>query len=82
MLGGLDGMNFYEATLQLEWRGRKFYYPGGTDRVYEAPEKVLMVFRTLAWATYDFQIGHWVVREVVHTYSRPGEKQPASVPLP
>jgi hypothetical protein len=40
------------------------------------------VFRTLAWATYDFSLRQWVVREVVYTYSCPGDRQPESVPLP
>jgi hypothetical protein len=80
--GGQGGMNYYEAALELDWRGKKFYYPGGTDRVYDSPDMVLSIFRTLAWAAYDFQRDAWVVREVVHTYTLPGQKQAESVPLP
>jgi len=81
-VGGRDGMNFYEAALELHWRGERYWYPGGTNHVYDNPDRVLQVFRTLAWAAYDFQLESWVVREVVHTYSRPGDPPPTSCPLP
>jgi hypothetical protein len=80
--GGAGGMNFYEAALEFTWRGTTYYYPAGTDRVYDSPDMVIRVFRTLAWAAYDYQQDSWVVREVVHTYAPPGLKQPESVPLP
>lgn len=81
-VGGVGGMNYYEGTLQYTWQGKRFYYPGGTDRVYDAPDDVLKIFRTLAWAEYDEGQRDWVVREVVHDYVRPGENFPPSVRLP
>jgi hypothetical protein len=81
-VGGVGGMNYYEAALQYDLNGRTFYYPGGTNRVYDKPEKVLKIFRTLVWATWDEQVQDWVVREVVETYVKPGEKRPRSMDLP
>ncbi len=81
-VGGVGGMNYYEAVLQYERRGKTYLYPGGTNRVYDKPEKVLSVFRTLAWAAWDENVKDWVVREVVETYVRPGDKRPPSIPLP
>jgi hypothetical protein len=80
--GGVGGMNYYEAVLAYEWRGERYYYPGGTDRVFDSPDKVLRVFRTLAWARYDAGLRNWVVMEVVHTYVRPGGTYPPSSPIP
>ncbi|MBL8798524.1 MAG: hypothetical protein JNM56_31805 [Planctomycetia bacterium] len=81
-VGGVGGMNYYEAVLEFRYRGATYFYPGGTDRVYDHGDKVLSIFRTLAWAAYDWTIEEWVVREVVETYSQPGDKPILSVPLP
>jgi hypothetical protein len=81
-VGGAGGMNYYEAALELTCNGRTYFYPAGTDRVYESPDMVIRVFRTLVWAAYDYRLDSWVVREVVHTYTPPGQKQPESVPVP
>jgi len=81
-VGGVGGMNFYEATLEYEWKGKRYYYPGGTYRVYDDPNHILTVFRTLAWATYDWDIKDWVVQEVVTTYMQPGDTRPPDVKLP
>ncbi|MBV9124909.1 MAG: hypothetical protein JO112_16265, partial [Planctomycetes bacterium] len=80
--GGVGGMNFYEATLEYEWNGEKYYFPGGTNFVYDSPDKVLLVFRTLAWARWEPALGDWVVMEVVHTYTRSGKERPANQLLP
>lgn len=80
--GGVGGVNYYEATLQYEIDDRTYYYPGGTDRVWDNPQNVLKVFRTLAWTTWDETRQDWVVREVVETYVKQGEKRPRSVKLP
>jgi hypothetical protein len=80
--GGLGGVNYYEAALEYEWRGKSYYYPGGTARVYDTPEKVVRIFRTLAWVRYDFALHDWMVVEVAATYCPPGRGAPASVPLP
>jgi len=79
---GRGGMNFYQAALQYEWKGGTYYFPGGTGRVYDDPDQVLKLFRTLAWARYDAQLREWVVMEVVHNYCRRNERRPASVTLP
>jgi hypothetical protein len=81
-IAGQGGMNYYEAALEYTWNGNTYWYPGGTDRVYDSPDLVLSIFRTLVWAGYDWHREEWIVREVVHTYSRPGDRQPDSVPLP
>jgi hypothetical protein len=81
-VGGVGGVNFYEAVLELDWRGKRYYYPGGTDRVFDAPAAILQVFHTLAWTEYDERLRDWVVREVQHTYVSPQGKFPPSVPLP
>ena len=80
--GGLGGVNYYEAALEYEWRGKSYYYPGGTARVYDTPEKVVRIFRTLAWVRYDFALHDWMVVEVAATYCPPGRGAPASVTLP
>jgi hypothetical protein len=82
LAGGVGGMNYYEAVLQYELDGKTYYYPGGTDRVWDNPENVLKVFRTLSWAAWDESVQDWVVREVVDTYIKPGEKRPRSIRLP
>jgi hypothetical protein len=81
-LGGAGGMNYYEAALEFTWKETTYYYPAGTDRVYDSPDMVIRVFRTLAWAAYDYGRDAWIVREVIHTYTPPGQKQPESCPLP
>jgi hypothetical protein len=81
-VGGVGGVNYYEAVLEYHWHGKRYFYPGGTDRVFDDPAAVLQVFHTLAWAEYDERHGDWVVREVVRTYVSPGGNFPPSVPLP
>jgi hypothetical protein len=81
-VGGVGGANYYEAVLEFDWRGKRYYYPGGTDRVFGDPAKILQVFHTLAWTEYDPQLHDWVVREVLRTYVPPDGKFPPSVPLP
>lgn len=81
-VGGVGGVNFYEAVLEFDWRGKRYYYPGGTDRVFDAPDAILQVFHTLAWTEYDGRLGDWVVREVLHTYVPAQGQFPPSVPLP
>jgi len=81
-VGGIGGANYYEAVLEFDWRGKRYYYPGGTDRVFGAPDTVLQVFHTLAWTEYDPRLGDWVVREVLRTYVPADGKFPPSVPLP
>lgn len=80
--GGAGGMNYYEAVLAYEWRGRRYLYPGGTDYVFDRPENVLKIFRTLAWARWDPGAGDWVVTEVVQTYTRTKRDYPPDVRLP
>ena len=80
--GGLGGLNYYEAALEYEWRGKSYYYPGGTPRVYDTPDKVLEIFRTLAWVRYDFVLHDWMVTEVAAIYTPPGRAAPPSVSLP
>jgi hypothetical protein len=81
-VGGVGGVNYYEAVLEYDWHGKRYFYPGGTDRVFDDPALVLHVFHTLAWAEFDERHGDWVVREVVRTYVPAGGKFPSSVPLP
>ena len=81
-VGGVGGMNYYEAVLEYRYRGKKYFYPGGTDRVWDTPENVLKVFRSLAWAAWDEQRQDWVVREVVETYIKRGDHAPGSIKLP
>jgi hypothetical protein len=81
-VGGLGGVNYYEAALEYDYRGKKYYYPGGTSRVYDTPDQLLRVFRTLAWVRYDFGLRDWMVMEVAATYAPPGQTAPPSVPLP
>jgi hypothetical protein len=81
-VGGLGGVNYYEAALEYDWKGKKYYYPGGCALVYDTPEKVVSIFRTLAWARYDFALRDWVVMEVVAIYRFPDRPPPANVALP
>lgn len=81
-VGGRGGMNFYESALEYEFKGVKYYFPGGTDRAYDRPEKVLHVFCTLAWVRWEPLIDDWVVMEVVHTYRKAGDNGPPSIALP
>lgn len=81
-VAGVGGMNYYEAVVEYQWKNKTFYFPAGSERVFDNPEQVLKVFRTLAWAHWDDQVGDWVVMEVVQTYVAAGEERPDSVPLP
>lgn len=78
-VGGLGGMNFYEAVLRYKHAGRTFYMPGGTSRVYDNPDDILRVFRTMVWAKYDNRRKEWKVVRVVHTYVPPGSGSPYGV---
>jgi hypothetical protein len=80
--GGRGGMNYYEAVLEYEVGGKRYYYPGGTDRVFDRPIQVVRIFRTLAWATWDAAAKEWVVREVVYTYHHGLDDMPRSITLP
>jgi hypothetical protein len=81
-VGGVGGMNYYEAALALRSGGATYYFPGGTLRAFRSPADVIRIFRTLAWAEWEPSVQDWVVREVVYTYSRSEEDYPLGVPVP
>jgi hypothetical protein len=81
-VGGVGGVNYYEAALVYQWNGATYYYPGGLDFVWDSPHKVLHVFDTLAWTRWDPFRQDWVVMQVVYSYLRYGQDRPASVELP
>src|SRR5207253_5832354 len=35
-VGGVGGMNFYEAVVDYEWHGLRYYYLGGGNSVYDS----------------------------------------------
>ncbi|MFN5330043.1 MAG: hypothetical protein ACK5DV_12760 [Planctomycetota bacterium] len=78
-VGGLGGMNFYEAVLRYKHGGQTYFMPGGTSRVYTNPDDILRVFRTMVWAKYDNRKNEWKVMRVVHTYVQPGGGSPRGV---
>jgi len=81
-VGGWGGMNHYEACIAYTWQGKTYYFPGGTNRVYDDKNMVLWIFRTLAWARWDFRTQEWQVMEVVYTYAAPGRGAPPNCPIP
>lgn len=81
-VGGVGGMNYYEAALEYRFKGRRYYLPGGTDTILDSPDGVLWVFRSLAWARFDPYLQNWVVTEVVGTYGASDSDFPRSVALP
>lgn len=81
-VGSYGGMNNYEACIAFTWLGKTYYFPGGTDRVYDNVDQVLSVFRTLAWARWDPKRMNWQVVEVVHTYTPPGQGVPGNCKIP
>jgi len=81
-VGSYGGMNNYEACIAFTWQGKTFYFPGGTDRVYDNLDQVLCVFRTLVWARWDVRRMNWQVMEVVHTYTPPGKGVPGNCKIP
>lgn len=81
-LGGWGGMNYYEACITYEWEGKTYYFPGGTDRVYDNKHQVLKIFRTLAWARWDTWRKEWQVMQIVRTYTPPGRGAPANCEIP
>lgn len=81
-VGGWGGMNHYEACIAYTWQGKTYYFPGGTNRVYDNKNTVLFIFRTLAWARWDYRAQEWQVMEVVYTYTQPGRGAPANCPIP
>ena len=81
-VGGWGGMNYYEACIAYDFQGKTFYFPGGTDRVYDNKDQVLRIFRTLAWARWDTWRKDWQVMQIVRTYTPPGSGAPANCELP
>lgn len=81
-VGGYGGMNHYEACIAFTYAGKTYYFPGGTDRVYDDMDTVLRVFRTLVWARWDSWRNEWQVMQVVYTYTPPGRGAPSSCELP
>jgi len=81
-VGSYGGMNNYEACIAYTWQGKTYYFPGGTDRVYDHLDQVLCVFRTLVWARWDPRRNNWQVMEVVHTYNQPGHGVPGNCKIP
>ena len=47
-VGGWGGMNHYEGCIVYNFNNKTYYFPGGTDRVYEDKNTVLYIFRTMA----------------------------------
>lgn len=81
-VGGWGGMNYYEAVIAYDYKGKTYYFPGGTDRVYDNKDQVLKIFRTLAWARWDTWRKEWQVMQVVRTYTSPGRGAPPNCELP
>jgi hypothetical protein len=78
-MGGTGGANYYEAVLRYKVGSRTFYMPGGTNRIYENPDDVLRVFRTMAWARWDYRAKEWRVMRVIHTYTGVGRDSPIGI---
>ena len=78
-MGGSGGANYYEAVLRYKVGTRTFYMPGGTNRIYENPDDVLKVFRTMAWARWDYRAKEWRVMRVIHTYTGVGRDSPTGI---
>lgn len=81
-VGGWGGMNHYEGCIVFNYNNRTYYFPGGTDRVYEDKNTVLYIFRTLVWARYDNSRKEWQVVQVVKTYTPPRNGAPANCEIP
>ena len=67
--GGYGGMNNYEgALIYTSERGEVYYYPGGTQHMYRNKNQILSVFKSLAWARYDYRARQWQVVQVIAAY--------------
>ena len=77
--GGTGGANYYEAVLRCKVGDRTFYMPGGTNRIYERPDDILRVFRTMAWARWDYRSKEWRVMRVIHVYTGNGQDSPTGI---
>jgi hypothetical protein len=62
-------MNNYEgALIYTSQRGEVYYYPGGTQHMYRNKNQILSVFKSLAWARYDYRARQWQVVQVIAAY--------------
>lgn len=67
--GGYGGMNNYEgALIYTDMAGEIYYFPGGTQHIYRNKDQILSVFRSLAWARYDYRAHQWQVVHVIAAY--------------
>lgn len=67
--GGYGGMNNYEgALIYTDPNGEVYYFPGGTQHAYRNKDQILSVFRSLAWARYDYRARQWQVVQVIAAY--------------
>ncbi len=81
-VGGWGGMNHYEGCIVYKYNGKTFWFPGGTDRVYDDRNTVLYIFRTLVWARWDNYRQEWQVVQVVKTYTPPRSGAPGNCEIP
>ena len=49
-VGCWGGLNAFEAAvIYTDISNKKWYFPGGTDRMYDDVDKVVQIFQTMAW---------------------------------
>jgi hypothetical protein len=51
---GHGGANNFEATLVDTYRHKTYYFPGGTDEVYNNPDNFLTIFANLGYNSSKF----------------------------
>lgn len=65
------GANNFEATLVYSDHGKTYYFPGGTNRVYSTPDKVLTLFPSLGWSQYDPATNQVHETSIIYRYKKP-----------
>jgi hypothetical protein len=73
---GPDGLNAFEAAvIYTDQAARKWYFPGGTDFVYDDIDAIVQIFQTMVWVQYDDHDNNpltpnvLVVKAVDYTYT-------------
>jgi hypothetical protein len=56
--GCSGGLNAFEAAVIYVYGGNTYYFPGGTDLIYDNVNKVVQIFQTMAWCNTEDHDGN------------------------
>jgi hypothetical protein len=80
---GPDGINSFEAAvIYTDTAAKKWYFPGGTTRIYDDIDDIVQIFQTMAWVQYGDHDSNpltpnvLVVKAVDYTYTTQSNATP------